>query len=223
METQLTNNYLRYYALHLVLGLLIFIVPFIANFYSAFVFFFGIFVIYLKKNKNDEALLFSGYVIGLEVLLRMTNAMHINEYGKYVVIVFLIFGMYYKGVSKTAYWYLLYLLLLIPSLIIGFLTLNIDTEIRKAISFNISGPICLAIASLYCYDYKIRYELLLKLLLYISYPLLSIIIYLILFNPSVKNVIVDTSSNFATSGGFGPNQVSTVLGLGMFLFLYNFF
>ncbi|MFK7050334.1 O-antigen ligase [Flavobacterium columnare] len=222
METQLTNNYLRYYALHLVLGLLIFIVPFIANFYSAFVFFFGIFVIYLKKNKNDEALLFSGYVIGLEVLLRMTNAMHINEYGKYVVIVFLIFGMYYKGVSKTAYWYLLYLLLLIPSLIIGFLTLNIDTEIRKAISFNISGPICLAIASLYCYDYKIRYELLLKLLLYISYPLLSIIIYLILFNPSVKNVIVDTSSNFATSGGFGPNQVSTVLGLGMFLFFVQF-
>lgn len=148
--------------------------------------------------------------------------MHINEYGKYVIIAFLVLGMYYRGVSKTAYWYLIYLLLLVPSLIIGSLRLNFDTEIRKAISFNISGPICLAIAALYCYNNKIKYELLLKLLLYVSYPLLSMMVYLILFNPSVRDVVTDTSSNFATSGGFGPNQVSTILGLGMFLFFVQF-
>ncbi|AMO21194.1 O-antigen ligase family protein [Flavobacterium columnare] len=222
MEQHFTNNYLKYYALHLVLGALIFMVPFVAEIYSIFIFISGIFIIYTKKNKRNEALLFSGYVVGIEVLLRMTNSMHINEYGKYVIIAFLVLGMYYRGVSKTAYWYLIYLLLLVPSLIIGSLRLNFDTEIRKAISFNISGPICLAIAALYCYNNKIKYELLLKLLLYVSYPLLSMMVYLILFNPSVRDVVTDTSSNFATSGGFGPNQVSTILGLGMFLFFVQF-
>ncbi|AUX19209.1 O-antigen ligase family protein [Flavobacterium columnare] len=222
MEQHFTNNYLKYYALHLVLGALIFMVPFVAEIYSIFILSSGIFIIYTKKNKRNEALLFSGYVVGIEVLLRMTNSMHINEYGKYVIIAFLVLGMYYRGVSKTAYWYLIYLLLLVPSLIIGSLRLNFDTEIRKAISFNISGPICLAIAALYCYNNKIKYELLLKLLLYVSYPLLSMMVYLILFNPSVRDVVTDTSSNFATSGGFGPNQVSTILGLGMFLFFVQF-
>ncbi|ANO48332.1 O-antigen ligase family protein [Flavobacterium columnare] len=222
MEQHFTNNYLKYYALHLVLGVLIFTVPFVAEIYSIFIFISGVFIIYIKKNKGNEALLFSGYVVGIEVLLRMTNSMHINEYGKYVIIAFLVLGMYYRGVSKTAYWYLIYLLLLVPSLIIGSLRLNFDTEIRKAISFNISGPICLAIAALYCYNNKIKYELLLKLLLYVSYPLLSMMVYLILFNPSVRDVVTDTSSNFATSGGFGPNQVSTILGLGMFLFFVQF-
>ena len=43
-------------------------------------------------------------------------------------------------------------------------------------------------------------------------------VYLFLFNPSVKDVVTGTQSNFETSGGFGPNQVSTILGLGIFVF-----
>ena len=37
--------------------------------------------------------------------------------------------------------------------------------------------------------------------------------YLFLYTPSIKSVLSGTGSNFATSGGFGPNQVSTILGL----------
>jgi hypothetical protein len=36
-------------------------------------------------------------------------------------------------------------------------------------------------------------------------------IYLILYTPSVRDVITGTSSNYETSGGFGPNQVATIL------------
>jgi hypothetical protein len=43
-------------------------------------------------------------------------------------------------------------------------------------------------------------------------------VYLFLFNPSVRDVVTGTQSNFETSGGFGPNQVSTILGLGIFIF-----
>jgi hypothetical protein len=39
-----------------------------------------------------------------------------------------------------------------------------------------------------------------------------------LIYPKYQDVITGTQSNFETSGGFGPNQVATFLGLGMFVF-----
>lgn len=47
--------------------------------------------------------------------------------------------------------------------------------------------------------------------------------YLFLYNPSIRDVLSGTSSNFAASGGFGPNQVATVLGLGMFTLTVRLF
>jgi hypothetical protein len=43
-------------------------------------------------------------------------------------------------------------------------------------------------------------------------------VYLTLYTPNIRDVITGTQSNFETSGGFGPNQVATFLGLGMFIF-----
>src|SRR5690606_31152854 len=37
--------------------------------------------------------------------------------------------------------------------------------------------------------------------------------------PDIREVITNTASNSAVSGGYGPNQVATVLGLGGFLLL----
>jgi D-alanyl-lipoteichoic acid acyltransferase DltB (MBOAT superfamily) len=42
--------------------------------------------------------------------------------------------------------------------------------------------------------------------------------YLVLYTPSIKSVVTNTQSNFETSGGFGPNQMSTILGFGIFVF-----
>jgi hypothetical protein len=46
---------------------------------------------------------------------------------------------------------------------------------------------------------------------------------LFLYTPSIRDALSGTASNGATSGGFGPNQVATVLGLGMFVFAVRFF
>jgi len=41
---------------------------------------------------------------------------------------------------------------------------------------------------------------------------------LILYTPELKSILTGTGSNLETSGGFGPNQVATLLGIGMFIF-----
>jgi O-antigen ligase len=126
--------------------------------------------------------------------------------------------MYFSGFSKGAVPYWLFLLLLIPSVVISSFVLNFDTNISRAIAFNISGPVCLAVASLYTYRRKIVLGEVNSLLLAIGLPIISCMVYLTLYTPNIRDVITGTQSNFETSGGFGPNQVATFLGLGMFIF-----
>jgi len=59
--------------------------------------------------------------------------------------------------------------------------------------------------------------------MYIALPIISLTTYIFLYNPSIEDVLRGTESNYQASGGFGPNQVSTVLGLGMFAIAVNLF
>ena len=207
---------------HVFLGVLIYALTFISKVYAVSAFLVGIYSIVKEKNRNNEVLIASAYVVGMEVLLRMTEGSLLNEFGKYSVLIFLFLGLVYSGFSKNAFWYVLFLLLLVPGLIISTFTLDFDTDIRKAIAFNISGPVCLGVSSIYCCERKISFNRLREILESFSFPLTTMVVYLFLYTPSVKDVITGTQSNFATSGGFGPNQVSTLLGFGIFIFFTRF-
>lgn len=160
----------------------------------------------------------SAYVVSVEVLLRMTDGILLSEFGKYSILIFMFLGMVYSGFSKNALLYWLFLLLLIPGIILATLTLDLDTDVRKAIAFNLSGPVCLGFSAIYCYQRKISFNRLLIVITGFSLPLIAVVVYLFLYTPSIKAVVTGTQSNFETSGGFGPNQVSTILGLGVFIF-----
>lgn len=64
---------------------------------------------------------------------------------------------------------------------------------------------------------------LLKILDYIVYPIISLTVYVILYSPNIQATVTGTASNSALSGGYGPNQVATILGLGFFILLTRFF
>ena len=211
-------SYLYLILFHAFIGVLVYILPFITKFFTLVIFAFGIYYIIKTKNKNNEALLMSAYVVGAELLLRMTDGMFFNEFGKYTIIIFMFLGMFYSGFSNKAFPFWLFLLLLIPSIVLSTVTLDFETDVRKAIAFNISGPVCLGISCIYCYQRKITFERLLGVVTALSLPLVAIVTYVFLYTPSVRSVITNTQSNFETSGGFGPNQVSTILGLGIFIF-----
>jgi hypothetical protein len=110
-----------------------------------------------------------------------------------------------------------FLLLLTPGIVLGTITLSLDADIRKDIAFNMSGPFCLGISAIYCYQRKITQMEIDSVLFCILCPIISIVTYMFLYAPSIKEIVTGTSSNFAASGGFGPNQVSTIIGLGVFI------
>lgn len=210
--------YINLILIHLAIGLLVYLLPFIIIVYPILITFTGLIWVIKKGNRNEEVLYVCAYMVGVEVFLRMAGGIILYEFAKYGVMLFSLIGIYYNGVSKGAFIYWIYMLLLIPSILIGAEVLNFSTDIRKTILFNISGPICLGIASIYTFQKKIAIGKVNNILLFMGLPILSCVTYLFFYTPDVGDALTGTSSNNELSGGFGPNQVATVLGLGMFIF-----
>lgn len=214
-----TLNYFSIIGIHALIAIVVFIFPFLSKIYTLLILAVGIIYIVKTQNRNNEVLLVAAYITGSEVFLRSTDGVPIYEFSKYGVILVIMIGMFYSGFSKNAIPYWTYLLLLIPSVIIAMFVLDVNTEDRKIISFTISGPVCLGIASLYTYQRKVSFAQMNNILLAMALPIVSQTMFLVLYNPSVRDVVTGTDSNGKTSGGFGPNQVATILGLGIFIFL----
>jgi O-Antigen ligase len=211
------DNYIKILLIHFFIGFAVFTFKPLSILYSVAVISIGCLMIIKNKNKNNEVLFWSCYLVGVEVFLRMTKGNIGHEYGKYTLIVFIFLGLFFEGFSKKSRPYWFFLLFLTPGIIIGIATLGVDSNIRKALVFNLLGPIALALSSIYLVGKNINFKDLDKISKYMIYPLIPMLIYLFLYNPSIKDVVTGTDSNSATSGGYGPNQVSTMLGLGMFL------
>jgi hypothetical protein len=182
-----------------------------------------IFIIVQNKNKNNEALMAAAYISGAEVYFRMTDGMVFYETGKYSVIIFLIIGMFYKGTSSKTVPFWTYLLFLIPGVIIASITINYDGDFRKLVAFNLSGPVCIGVSALYCYYKKIRIQDFQKVIMMMLLPLISQMFYLYFYTPTLREGIISLSGNYAATAGFGPNQISTVLGMGAFLIVTRLF
>ncbi len=216
------NNFTTYIgliALHIVIGVLGFASSTLSLAYSLVILLGGMIYIAKKHNRGHEALLVAAYITGAEVFLRASHGVPVYEYGKYAVALVIAYGIYFNGFSKNAVPYWVFLLLMVPGVIIGNSVLGTSIENRKIISFVISGPLCLGFCSLYTYQRRITLEHLYSCLLMMALPAISLTVYVILYTPTVRDVITGTASTSATSGGFGPNQVSTILGLGMFIFV----
>lgn len=211
-------SYLAIIVFHALLALIIFVIPFFSKIYALLIVLIGVILIIRNKNRNNEVLFVSAYLVGAEVFLRMTGGNFNNEYAKFCIIGFMFLGMIYSNFSKSALIYLLFFTLLIPSILITVNYQDTGIDIKRVLFFNLSGALCLAICSIYTFGRKITLDNLQKLLLVMGFPVISTTVYLFLYTPNIQDVVTGTQSNFETSGGFGPNQVSTILGLGMFIF-----
>lgn len=212
------NSYLSLVVFHLILGFVIYTIPIVSLLYSIFILVFGILYVAKSQNRNNEVLSMAAYIVGLEVFLRMTGGGLSYEFGKYAVILYMTMGVFYSGIKRSSYPYLIYILLLLPAVLISTETLSYDTDFRKAVVFNLLGPVCLGISALYCYQRIVTYRQVLNIITSFGLPIICMLVYLFLYTPDLQETITSTGSNFATSGGFGPNQVATILGLGMFVF-----
>jgi O-antigen ligase len=225
MQTKPSNNveYIQLLLIHIGFAFAIYLYRPISSFILLGVLLYFTFIIIQNENRNNEALMAAAYIAGAEVYFRMTDGMVFYETGKYMVIIFLVIGMFFKGTSSKTIPYWTYLLILIPGIIVASITMSYEAEFKNQIAFNLSGPVTLGVSALYCYYKKIKKEDFQKVITFLLLPLISQMFYLYLYTPSLREGIISMSGNYAATGGYGPNQISTVLGLGAFLLVTRLF
>ncbi|MGE5943622.1 MAG: O-antigen ligase family protein [Flavobacteriales bacterium] len=211
--------------LHVLIGILVYFNEALAKFYFLFiVIYFLNRIVRSPKNKMTvEVLSACAYMVGAEVFLRMNHGTFFYEASKYLIIIYVLLGIISNGVSRKAIIYVVYLLLLIPGIFVAVNEMGFETNIRKAVAFNLSGPVCLGLTALFCYKRNVSVDTLKVVITLFLLPLISMAVYLFLYTPNLQEVVTDTGSNFEASGGFGPNQVATVLGIGLFAATVRFF
>lgn len=201
-------------AAHVLIGALVFAWPAAATLHAWAIIAFGVWLAASTPRQSDVAIL-AAYVVGAEVLWRMAGAATFWEIGKYAVTGILLIS-FARGVpTRSTNAAIVYFALLLPS--IGTLAQNaIDlSDIRDQISFNLSGPLTLAVAACFFTQLTLSRRDLGAILLAALGPVIAIASLTLLSTYAAGTIeFSGRSSNAATSGGFGPNQVSAVLGLG---------
>ena len=211
-------TYLQLLVFHFAMAFVIYLVESSSQFFLYAIIIYFLYRIISNGNKKDEVLLAAAYITGFEVFSRMTGGSILSyEFAKYSVIAFMLLGMFYRGFTIRSWPYLLFLILLAPGLLFSAMNLNYTTNFFRVVSFNLSGPFCLAIVALYCYNRKMPAQRFQGILLAALLPIVTMAFYLYIYTPNIRDVLSGTQSNFEASGGFGPNQVATILGLGMFI------
>jgi hypothetical protein len=155
----------------------------------------------------------AAYITGGEVLWRMTGAKAPWELGKYATTGIFLVGMLATRRLKIVALPTLYFLFLVPSVILT--VANAQPErLRHELSFNLSGPLALMVCANFFAGERLSPTELHRLLLCLIGPALGIATLGIFRTATAENLVFSDESSYITSGGFGPNQVSSILGLG---------
>lgn len=204
------SGHLTLIAIHLVLGVFLKFAPIVISLaYLTMFVWFAFEVVYLR-DRHSRAGFYALYLMGFEMVYRMAGGSFSWELGKYVSILILLIGIIVGPRKYISYTFLFLFILLIPSI---FLSESSSPEsLRKIILFNLSGPLSLVFAGFYFYRRPVNIDDYIRQLKFAFLPAFTIIAALSVVANVATLEFTSLQSSFEAAGGFGPNQVSTVLG-----------
>jgi hypothetical protein len=176
-------------------------------------------VVVLRTPRPEFVVAAVGYVAGAEVLWRMTDARIFWETGKYAIAGLLMVALirFWPGWSN-AILPALYLVLLVPGAVVAIEHFGL-ADARGPLSFNLSGPLVIAMSVLFCSQLRVSLDVLRLVLWPVVFPIVAMATAVLIGIVEAGPIHFNGESNLATSGGYGPNQVSSVLGFGVLVCL----
>ena len=166
--------------------------------------------VFITRDRDSRAGFYCLYLMGMEMVYRMVGAPFSWELGKYVSILILLVGILFGRRKYISYTFVFLLILLIPAIV---LTEHPEPDrVRKMIMFGISGPLSLVFSGLYFYHRPILEETFVTKLKFSFLPAITICVALSVVANIADLEFTSLQSNSRAAGGFGANQVSTILG-----------
>ncbi|MEM9594587.1 MAG: O-antigen ligase family protein, partial [Acidobacteriota bacterium] len=155
------------------------------------------------------------YIAGAELIWRISKSTVVWEYGKYATLLLLLV-LFQRlklrpGLRPLAVTYFAFLM---PAVAVTIGALGLSDNTRQALSSSLSGPVALTALVIFFSGLDSSRLDLHRLLLSLMAPMITVLTMAMSGTVSAGNIRFGTYSNFATSAGYGPNQVSSILGLG---------
>ena len=217
-KTKGTYNWMLF---HLALGILATLSKyfFITWIYLFFFFIINKLISDLIYRKSTKYVVISlGYICSFEVFGRMVKAYPYIpwEVSKYLIfLVSVLILLIFKFKIKD-YIGVLLIFLLIPGVII-----DKSNMVNLSISaYNLLGLIGMALLIIIINYEKINIDEFDMFIRLIWYSTVTLLVYVVIKTPDFSTIEFSLSARHDTAGGFGSNQVATILGLGMFLSFY---
>jgi O-Antigen ligase len=201
--------------IHLPLGIVMKHIPLLATLHGLAVLLAGLVWIVCSRRQLNTALVVA-YISGAELLWRISGGSLFWEFGKIAVILLCLVGiMKAQKLTTSGLLMVLYFLALLPALLLS--DWGSFGRLKDNVSMNLSGPASLAMAGVYFSGLRINHSELKKLLLAFLLPTCSVSAFLLFSVATARDLNFTGQSNFTTSGGFGPVQVSSFLAAGCLL------
>ena len=214
------NSY-KWFGLHMLLGIFCIFSPKIIIFW-----FYIILILSLNKIISDWILRSSVrylfpltiYLASFEVFARLLGSSPFIpwELSKYLILLISFLNLFFLKYQMKSFFGFLLFLLLIPGIIID----SGNNISLNQLAYNVLGPMSIACLLIIFEKDKItetNFNSFLKLIWFSS---ISLLIYVAIETPDISKLNFSLNANFQATGGFGSNQIATILGLGMFLSFY---
>lgn len=206
---------------HIVLGFVCTITPFALIGWFYFIFFTNInkSLNLLRQKKAIFFITLFSYLISFEVLDRMakTSPYVPYELGKYFLVLTGILGIVFLGIRSQKGIFMA--VLVSPAVFYDF---SHERQFFDIINYYLA-PLAIGLGIAYADRLKISEIHLNNILKLIWMTSLSCLIYTFIKTPDFEDITFNLGANFDTTGGHSSNQVSTILGLGMFLSFYSIY
>ena len=211
-----TKVFLIVCLLHLPLGVLLYNVGSLAILHPLAVMAVGTYWALNRRYPLERTAMAAGYLIGCEILWRMAQIPVFWEIGKYGTAALMVAALISRRRFYAPLLPLFYFASLLPACILTIAEFDLEDS-RGILSSNMSGPLLLLVSCWFFSHIHISTAGVYRLLYSVFLPILSVGCVTLFYTVTLEDIQFGGESNFATSGGFGPNQVSAILGLGVFL------
>jgi hypothetical protein len=173
----------------------------------------------LQKKKPAFFFMLFSYLISFELLDRMakTSPFIPQELGKYFLVIMGFLGLLAVGVRYANG--ILMALLVTPAVFYDFSGIRPSYDIIN----TYLAPLAVGLGVAFAYRLSITFLQLNSILKFSWWAILASLVFTFIKTPDFDDIQFSLSANFQTTAGHSSNQVSTVLGLGMFLSFYSVF
>jgi hypothetical protein len=173
----------------------------------------------LKQKKSIYFITLFSYLISFEVLDRMarTSPFIPYELGKYMLVFMGILGITFFWIRSQKGMVMIFLIT--PAL---FYDLSHQRIMPDIINYYL-GPLAVGLGIAFSDKIKITQYQLDQILKLIYWACFTTLVFTFIKTPDLDEIEFTLGAQFDTTGGHSSNQVSSVLGLGMFLAFYSLF